>query len=380
LATKPAVRIGLIVNPIAGLGGRVGLKGTDGESVVSRALELGAVPQASVRTAVALQTLKRLADSVELLVAPGSMGQAAAETAGISHLVVGSLASGPTTAADTRRLTRELQDAGVDLLLFAGGDGTAHDIEAVVGTRQPALGIPAGVRIHSSVFAVSPEAAGEIAAAVARGGPVDFTDEEVVDVDEEAHRAGRIDVRLHGVLRVPHFARLVQSRKVPSPSTASAELDEIAADILERMGDDLCILGPGTTTRAVAQRLGVAKSLVGVDVVDRHGLVAADADEQQLIALIAKRPACIVVSPTGGQGFLFGRGNQQISPTVIRLVGRDRIEVVCTPAKLAALGGRPLLVDTGDAAVDAMLAGHFRVVTAYRERTVYRVDETMRRL
>jgi predicted polyphosphate/ATP-dependent NAD kinase len=370
---KQTGRIGLIVNPYAGLGGRVGLKGTDGEAAIQRALELGAVPQASLRAATALESLHRLAPEVVLLVAPDSMGKAAAEAAGMSHLVVGSLAGSWTTAADTRRLARDLCDAGVELLLFAGGDGTARDIKSGVGLHQPVLGIPAGVKIHSSVFSVNPQAAGEIAAAVARGLRVELVDEEVVDLDEDAYRTGRIDVRLHGVLRVAHFAGLVQSRKVPSPSTTSASLHEIATDVIERMGEDTWVLGPGTTTRAIAQRLGVGKTLVGVDVVKSQRLVASDVDEKQLIALATQSALRVAISPTGGQGFLFGRGNQQISPTVLRLVGRDRIEIVCAPAKLAALGGRPLLVDTGDASVDAMLIGYFAVVTGYRERSMYQV-------
>jgi predicted polyphosphate/ATP-dependent NAD kinase len=373
LRMTPAGSIGLVVNPIAGLGGRVGLKGTDGETAERRALELGAVPEASNRAATALQSLHRLVPAVALLVAPGSMGEAAAKAAGVHHLVVGSLTGSRTSAADTRRLARDLRGAGAELLLFAGGDGTARDVESAVGTRVAALGIPAGVKIHSSVFAVDPRAAGEIAAAVARGISVELVDEEVVDFDEDAYRAGRIELRLHGVLQVPHLARLVQSRKVPSPSTTSIALQEIAIDVAERVGHDVLVLGPGTTTRAIAQRLGVAKTLVGVDVIDHWGLVASDVNEKQLIALAMKRALRLVISPTGGQGFLFGRGNQQISPAVIKLVGRDRIEIVCAPAKLAALGGRPLLIDTGDSSVDAMLAGYFAIVTGYGERTMYRV-------
>jgi predicted polyphosphate/ATP-dependent NAD kinase len=373
LRMTPTGSIGLVVNPIAGLGGRVGLKGTDGETTKHRALELGAVPEASNRAATALRSLDRLVPGVALLVAPGSMGEAAAKAAGVHHLVVGSLPESWTTAADTRRLARDLRDAGVELLLFAGGDGTAHDVESAIGTLVPALGIPAGVKIHSSVFAVDPRAAGEIAAAVARGIPIELVDEEVVDLDEDAYRAGRIDLRLHGALRVPHYARLVQSRKVPNPSSTSIALQEIALDVAERVGQDALVLGPGTTTQAIAQRLGVAKTLVGVDVVDHQGLVASDVDETQLIALAMRRALRLVISPTGGQGFLFGRGNQQISPAVIKLVERDRIEVVCAPAKLAALGGRPLLVDTGDSSVDARLAGYFAIVTGYGERTMYRV-------
>jgi predicted polyphosphate/ATP-dependent NAD kinase len=167
----------------------------------------------------------------------------------------------------------------------------------------------------------------------------------------------------------------VQNQKVPTPASEAAQAQAIAADVIERMKPGMAyILGPGTTTRAVAERLGLPKTLVGVDILTRDELLAADVGERQILEVLARRPLGLIVTPTGGQGFLLGRGNQQISPEVIRQVGRANLLVVCLSSKIAALRGRPLLVDTGDAEVDRLLSGYIQVVTSYRERIVYRVS------
>jgi len=374
--TGRVVRIGLVVNPIAGLGGRVGLKGTDGAEVVVRALALGAIPAAGARAARTLERLRADAPegSIELLVAPGPMGEEPARAAGSTRVqVVGRVSHERTTAEDTRRIARVMAD--VDLLLFAGGDGTAADVLEAVGGSVPALGIPAGVKIHSGVFAVSPEAAGRVAARVARSARLDVVEAEVLDLDEDAYRRGEIAPRLLGYLRVPRERRLVQSRKAPSPAGERVVTEAIAADVVERMEPGRSyVLGPGTTVRAVAERLGVPKTLVGVDVVRGGVLVAADASERDLLAIVEEGPAAIVVTPIGGQGFVFGRGNQQIGPGVVSRVGRGHLLVLATPWKLASLGGAPLRVDTGDPEVDAGLAGHLQVITGYGERAVCRLE------
>jgi predicted polyphosphate/ATP-dependent NAD kinase len=375
-------RVGLVVNPIAGLGGRVGLKGTDGEATVARALARGAVPESSVRAAAALRQLfvawptGRAAPHV--LVPDGEMGAVAAREAGVDHRVVGQLPGpGPTSAADTSRLARALVDAGIDLLLVAGGDGTARDICAAVGENIPVLGIPAGVKILSGVFATSPAAAGELAASflAVRGGAT--VEGEVVDLDEDAYRLGIVAPRLFGHLRVPRGRRL-QGRKSPSPPAAGAAAAAIAEDVVERMTTGRAwILGPGSTVRAIADRLGVPKTLVGVDVVEIGDVgprvVVADAAEADLLRVVRAGPATIVLTPIGGQGFLLGRGNQPISAAVLRVAGPDAILVVATAEKLAALGGRALLVDTGDPALDAALAGHARVMTGDHEAAIVRI-------
>ena len=372
----PSVRLGLIVNPIAGVGGRVGLKGSDGAETVRRAFALGAVPEANARAVRALERLRAEASatSFALVVAPGPMGEQAAGAAGLAPDVVGGPLPAATTAEDTIRIARRMA-TGVDLLLVVGGDGTAADVLEAVGTSVPVLGVPAGVKIHSAVFAVSPEAAGALAAIVVRGAPVSFAEAEVLDLDEDAYRQGRIAPRLLGHLRVPKERRLVQARKAPSPAGEVVAVRAIAADVVERMEPGrVYVLGPGTTVRAVAEHLGVPKTLVGVDVVRDGLLVAADVGEDDLLANVREGPASVVVTPVGGQGFVFGRGNQQIGPRVLRAVGREHLVVVATAGKLASLAGLPLRVDTGDREVDAWLAGHVLVTTGYRDRAVYRIE------
>jgi predicted polyphosphate/ATP-dependent NAD kinase len=392
-------RLGIVVNPIAGIGGAVGLKGSDGPDTVRRALELGAVPHANDRAAAALARLAAAwppgRGLPRILAGAGSMGESAAVRAGLSPEVV---AGGPrgidteTTADDTRAVVAALAAAGADLLLFAGGDGTARDVAAALGTvggvatRIPVLGVPAGVKIQSGVFATSPATAGDVAAAFLAAAPSGrrVVAREVVDLDEAAYRRGEIAPRLYGELPVPAGDRRVQARKEPTPASDAAATAAIAADLATSLPDGVpCVLGPGSTLRAVAERLGVAKTLVGVDVVlldaDRRARVlVADARGAQLDDLAAGGGRLIVVvTPIGGQGFLFGRGNQQIGAAVVARAlsasDGDGLVVVATPAKLAALGGRPLLVDTGDPSVDEELRGHLRVVTGHRERTMYPV-------
>ncbi|MFM2105175.1 MAG: hypothetical protein RL338_207, partial [Chloroflexota bacterium] len=290
---------------------------------------------------------------------------------------------GRTTADDTRRVAAALAGE-VELLLVAGGDGTARDVAAAIPAGLPVLGIPAGVKIQSGVYATSPRAAGELAAAFLAGEPSRrrTTRGELLDLDEAAYRRGALAPRLHGELTVPAEDRRVQARKEPTPAGETAAAAAIGREVAASLADGTrCLLGPGSTVAAVGRALGIAPTLVGVDVVDladgRGSLVAADAGEAELLPLLAGRPLALVVTPIGGQGFILGRGNQQLSPAVVRAVlaagGREGIIVVATPAKLAALGGRPLLVESGDPALDRELAGHCRVVTGRGERTIYAV-------
>jgi predicted polyphosphate/ATP-dependent NAD kinase len=367
-------RIGLIVNPVAGLGGRVGLKGSDGSEIQRIALERGAVPESPERALRALEMLRLVRERLQLLTYPLEMGGDVAASAGLEATVLGSITRGRTTAQDTIRAARHMVEEGADVLLFAGGDGTARDIHDAVGQRVLALGVPSGVKIHSAVFATSPRAAGELAALYVQGAVSSFREAEVMDIDEEAFRRGVISARLYGYLKVPFRRELVQGAKARSNPSEEASQRSIAAHIADEMDEDcLYILGPGTTTRAIADRLGLKKTLLGVDVVQGREIVGRDVGEAELLPLVQSARARIVVTPIGGQGHIFGRGNQQISPEVISAVGRDNIVVVATPGKIGSLGGQPLHVDTGDRAVDEDLSGYTRVVTGYGQEAVYRV-------
>lgn len=366
--------LGFIVNPVAGLGGRVGLKGSDGLVIQQRARELGAVPEALDRAAEALRMLKKSAGDLEKLVTyPGEMGENVALRCGFSPIVIGDIKHGQTTAADTQRAAHEMRAMGVNLIMFAGGDGTARNICDAVGISVPSIGIPAGVKIHSAVFGVNPASTGKLAALFLRGEIHMLRDAEVIDIDEVAYRQGNVSQRLFGFLQVPYQRQLVQARKSPNPVTEEAVLNAIALDVIDHMNEDYYIIGPGTTTRPILTNLGLSKTLIGVDVVCGRELVIADANEMSLLELLENQAAKVVVTPIGGQGYIFGRGNQQISPKVLRKIGLDNIIVISAPEKILSLDGRPLLVDTGDYDIDKALSRYIKIITGYGERIVYPV-------
>jgi predicted polyphosphate/ATP-dependent NAD kinase len=377
MAEARAVRsLGLIVNPVAGMGGRVGLKGSDGADIIKRALALGAVPECPVRARRALEQLSDLADSLKLLTCPGEMGETAARAAGFRPRLIGGISRGATTGADTERAAAEMLARSVDLILFAGGDGTARDICRVVADRGVVLGVPGGVKIHSGVFAASPAHAGRLARRYlldAAAAPP--REAEVMDIDEAAFRENRLSARLYGYLRVPFQREHLQSSKSGSSPGEEAALDAIASEVIRLMEPEiLYVIGSGSTTRAIMNRLGLPNTLLGIDAVLNRGLAGLDLNEEQLLALLADRPARIVLPVIGGQGFILGRGNQQISPRVIRQAGPKNLLVVATAAKLASLKGRPLRVDSGDPALDAELAGYVQVITGLNRRQVCAVS------
>jgi predicted polyphosphate/ATP-dependent NAD kinase len=369
-------RLGVIVNPIAGMGGRVGLKGTDGAEVLARARALGAEPLAGARC---LRALRRLASEgpCRVVAAPGAMGEDAAAEAGLRPEVLDGGFGDNSGPEDTARAARRMQEAGVDLILFAGGDGTARDVLGAVGAGQPILGVPTGVKMHSAVFGTSPEAAGHVAGHFIRDGEgaIRLREAEVMDLDEAALREGRVAAQLYGTALVPHERGGVQARKGPAMPADEVALDALARQLARGWAQDrLLIFGCGTTTRRLKRALGFDGTLLGVDAVLGGRLIAADASEAQLLRLLSRAVgATVVVSATGGQGFLFGRGNQQISAAVLERVGRENIMVVTGAQKLIALDPPVLRVDSGDADVDAMLAGYIGVHTAPGQRMMMKV-------
>ncbi|RVX39962.1 putative polyphosphate/ATP-dependent NAD kinase [Nonomuraea polychroma] len=397
-----AAVVGLVVNPVAGLGGAAGLKGSDGVEVQRAALARGATPRAGERAARAVRTLMARCPGTRVVTAPGPMGEDSARASGVPCGLVRTLSvdrsagassgwsAAGTSAEDTRRAVAAL--AGVDLLLFAGGDGTARDVldavRALGGQAPPVLGVPAGVKVYSGCFAVSPAAAGFVAAEF---DPARTAEAEVVDLDEDAYRRGLVSPRLYGSLRVPAVRAALSGRKAGSSGVAPATAEGVAREVVARMWPGVrYVLGPGATTRAVGRALGLATTLLGVDVVERAPeggrggrLVAADVAETELFGLVSGKESVLVLSVIGGQGFVLGRGNQQVSPRVLDAVlnggqkdgsgSSERLLVLATQQKLAALKGRPLLADSGDEDLDKKLGGHVQVITGYRESTIYRI-------
>ena len=366
--------VGLIVNPVSGMGGKVGLKGSDGPEVLRLARELGATPEAPRRVSQALAAFSVSRDPLQWITCPGEMGADICCRAGLDPLILGSVGGRETTGEDTERAARQLLDREVDLLLFAGGDGTARNVCKAVGGGLVALGIPAGVKIHSAVYAVTPRDAGEVARRFLEGGLRRVREGEVMDIDEESYRHGRVEARLYGYLRVPVEDRHVQRMKAGGVASEAQALAGMAEEVVECMQEpEVFVIGPGTTTRAITERLGLPGTLLGVDVVCNRRLLGRDVSERRLLELTAGRRVRIVISVIGGQGYILGRGNQQICPTLLRQVGKQGLLVVATKEKLASLGGRPLLVDTGDEALNRELGGYLRVTTGYEDYVIYKV-------
>ncbi|MCD6504303.1 ATP-NAD kinase family protein [Candidatus Bathyarchaeota archaeon] len=354
------------------MGGAVGLKGTDGKEVLEKCKALGAKPVAPARAKTYLSELKAFKDMVRLVVGAGNMGENEARDFGFTCRVFGERKK-ETTAEDTKYVARKALEEDVDLLVFCGGDGTARDVFEAVGTEIPVLGVPTGVKMHSAVFAVGPRAAARITIGFLLG-KLPLREAEVMDVDEEAFREGRLSARLYGYVLTPYEPDLVQGVKIASPATEDEVRNQaaIAIYLIENMEPDVVyILGPGTTTRTIADLLDERKTLLGVDLLCNKKLIARDVNERQILEAIEGRKAKIVVTPIGGQGFIFGRGNQQISPEVIRRVGKENIIVVATEGKLRRL--RYLRVDTGDPELDEELKGYIRVITDYKVERMVRV-------
>lgn len=364
--------IGLIINPVAGLGGPAGFKGSDG--MAQQALALGVEAKAAQRTQIALEVLLPLRERLEFVTFPGAMGADLLGEMGFAHRVVGELATGASTASDTHKAVELLQQAHVALILFAGGDGTARDICAAVREGQPVLGIPAGVKIQSGVYAISPRAAGELTARLVEGGLVRLSSGEVRDIDESALREGRVTARWYGELTVPQEGGYVQQVKQGGVESEELVLSDLADWLQDSWEADVrYVFGPGSTLHGLAQNLGLQTTLLGVDVVENGQLLAADVSEAQLFELVAEHPSRLLVTAIGGQGHIIGRGNQQISPRVLRAIGLEHLRVVATKRKLSTLEGRPLLVDSGDVQLDASFPDVVRVWAGYKEELLYPV-------
>lgn len=370
------MKLGFIVNPIAGMGGRVGLKGTDGKEILEKALSLGAVPESPDKAKKALTILLPIKDELKIYTYPGNMGEEEAKSVGFEPIVLDTNKK-EFGAEDTEEAARTMVEMGVDIILFAGGDGTARNIYNAVGDKVPVIGIPAGVKIHSAVYASHPKAAGEIVLKYLQDDHIETKEAEVMDIDEEAFREGTVTARLYGYMMIPLEPELIQTTKSGGIGSEEEALDGISDRIIEEMEEEpdvFYIIGSGTSTRPIMEKLGLPNTLLGIDIVKNKELVASDVNEKGILDIIGDHKAKIVVTVIGGQGYIFGRGNQQISSEVIKKVGKDNIRIIASKNKILSLEGRPLLVDTGNDETNKMFNGYMKVLMTYYAESIEKVE------
>lgn len=366
-------KLGLIVNPVAGLGGSVALKGSDGIDTAAKAIELGAQPKANLRTKAALEVLLPYKEQLTIFTVNDVMGENTAKELGFSTQVI-YRSEHSTTSDDTELAAKALQQLGVDLILFAGGDGTARNICHAVDDSVPVLGIPAGCKIHSGVYAITPKAAGRVVEMLVKGELVTLADADVMDIDEDAFRQGTVKAKRYGEMQVPTEVRYVQAVKNGGKETDELVLSDIAAYVVSEMDEDIkYIMGSGSTVEAIMEEIGLENTLLGVDLVQDQMLIGQDLTAHQLIESTHGVKTKLVITLIGGQGHIFGRGNQQLSPALIRAIGKENIIIVATKTKLQALNGRPLIADTGDTELDDDLSGYIRVTTGFNDHVMYAV-------
>lgn len=372
--SKPVFRLGIIVNPFAGIGGALALKGSDGAQIREKALAMGAEKKANEKMAKALSILEALNGQFSVFTAAGEMGESVCASLGIPCEVIYRPSSQQTEGEDSENAARAMCEADVDLLLFAGGDGTARNICSVVGDSIPVLGVPAGCKIHSGVYCVSPAAAGQVVSQMIAGELVSVMDAEVRDIDEDAFRNGKVIAKHYGEMRVPAELTYVQAVKMGGKEDEALVLDDISAYVAELMEDEsdtLFVMGSGSTVGAIMEYLSLDNTLLGVDVIKNGELVASDVSAPELLNITKNKPSKVVLTVIGGQGHILGRGNQQLSPAFIRNIGKENMMVVATKQKIHALDGKPLRLDSGDPKLDEELAGAFTIITGYKDKVLY---------
>ncbi|WP_111977860.1 ATP-NAD kinase family protein [Algibacillus agarilyticus] len=371
------LKIGLIINPYAGIGGSVALKGSDGTEIRDKALALGAVPQANQRATVALKQIETWHQSVVFYTASNEMGQSTLNALGYEHQVVYHSKTPITEADDTEQAVQAILNQQVDLLVFAGGDGTARNIYNQVQEATLVLGIPAGCKIHSGVYAITPKAAGLLMADLIQGQALTLGEADVMDIDEQLFRQGQVKAKRYGDMRIPMDLRYMQAVKMGGKESDELVLADIAADVIDKMNDEpdtLFLIGSGSTTQSVLNEMGITGTLLGVDAVYQESLINADLTSHDIESLFTQYTSVkLIMTLIGGQGHLFGRGNQQLSPSIIKYISRENIIVVATKSKISKLNGKPLICDTGDEILNQQLAGPINIVTGYHDYVIYPV-------
>ncbi len=368
--------LALIINPYAGIGGRVGLKGSDGESIKKQAVALGGIKLAETKARNCFLQFLPHYSKISVSTVSGEMGENLCCELGLNYQVVYQ-ANKLSSGSDTCKAVEAMKSLNIDLILFVGGDGTARNIFEVASEHQTFLGVPAGVKIHSGVYATSAKAAGLLILELLMGKMLNLISADVVDIDESAFRQGQLKSRYYGSLQIPSCLQYVQAVKNGHQGQDSEELvtEDIAADVIESMEDDqYYVIGSGSTCEKIMLQLGLKNTLLGLDIIFQEQLIASDVTEKELLKIINnKKKLQIIITVIGGQGHVLGRGNHQISPQVITQVGWNNFHIIASQAKLTALNDRPLLVDTGDLECDQQLQGLKKVITGYHHYVLYPV-------
>jgi predicted polyphosphate/ATP-dependent NAD kinase len=383
--TPVDLRIGVVVNPVAGIGGAVGLQSSDGASVQEEARRRNGSPAGQERLQGFLISLQGILGTsmqdIEWLAWGGEMGFQALAAMNVSARQLGKPQQ-PSTSVDTKTAIQALCAESIDLLLFVGGDGTARDVLDSVSDDVCVLGLPAGVKMHSGVFAISPSAAAEVVAGLLQGRLVGRISREVRDYEGDLQAsAGRVVTRRFGELWVPEAAGYLQQMKIGGREDEGLVVQEIVNHFLDH--DELydgktLVLGPGSTCLAIKQALGLSGTLLGVDVRLPNGQSLENATGDQLLSLAQDTDVLVVLSFTRHQGFLLGRGNQQLGADLLALLNWPRdVMVLGSRTKLATLEHRPLLVDTGSPGLDRQLCGLVSMLTGYEDYLLYRVSSTL---
>lgn len=368
-------KLGFIINPIAGIGGSVALKGSDGVGIAEQAIALGAQAKSNQRAALALSVLLPYKNDIEVVTVNGEMGEQCAKSLGFNTQLAYQ-SQLPTTPQDTENAVNALLDQQVDIILFAGGDGTARNICSQVEDKCPVLGIPAGCKIHSGVYAVTPKAAGRVIEMMVTNQLVTLSEADVMDIDESLFREGVVKAKRYGEMQVPCELRYVQAVKSGGKESDELVLQDIAAHVIDELEECFTVVGSGSTTAFLMEEMALENTLLGVDLIQEQTLIASDVTEPELWHQIEQRQGetiKLVITLIGGQGHIFGRGNQQLSPRVIRAIGKENIIIIATKTKLAALDSRPLIADTGDEELDQALSGYMPIVTGYKDQVLYPV-------
>ncbi len=374
------VRLGLLVNPDAGLGGRLGLKGSDGQAELARSM--GAEDRSGPRMRAMLEhfsSIHRVGfEDISWVTSEGRMGTDWFPEAEIGSISTVHSSEAETSAVDTQDAVNALLESEIDLLVYAGGDGTTRDVVAVLETAEssetPVIGVPTGVKMHSGCFAASPKAAAEALSSWLIGDLL-LASTEVLDLDEDLYRQGKWVVRLYAEAMTPSSPRWMQGSKQRVEASGEEDTTEGLADHIREIlisEERMLIWGSGGTLRKIAEMNGFEPTNLGIDATIGNEQVGTDLSESDLLEILSGHngPTTLLLSPMGGQGFLIGRGNLQLSPEVLRLIGIDNILGVVTPAKLLSV--RRLRIETGDPELDADFAAmrYMKVLQGYRTTRV----------